>query len=65
MTKSEYLKSVRQAKKIFGYIQMTTKRPVPTKISKSKALALVSQIGDDDEIRASWAGDDKFFLLIG
>jgi len=65
MTKREYLRSVRRSRKIFGCIQITDTRMVPTKISKKKALELVSQISDDDEIHASWARNDNLYLLVG
>jgi len=65
MKKREYLKAVKRARRIFAYIHMTDRRNAPVRISRAKACGLVSQIGDDDTIRAKWASDDKLFLLIG
>jgi len=65
MTKREYLKSVKLSRKVFGCIRITDTRMVPTKISKKKAIELVSQISDDDEIYASWAHNDNRYLLVG
>lgn len=65
MDKATYLKAVRKAKRIFGYVQITDIRKQATRISKPKAAALVSQCAESDTIDAIWADGTEAFLLIG
>jgi len=65
MDKASYLKAVRKAERIFGYIAVMPDHNVPTRLSKVKAAALVKQCDESDDIDAMWACDDEQFLLIG
>ena len=64
MTKSEYRRAVRQAERVFGYIQVAnSKRPV--RLAKAKALALAKLVPDDAQINAEWASEHQEILLVG
>jgi len=66
MKKREYLRAVRKAKRIFGYIQVVEGRRVASRISKRLARDLVRQIDEEATITASWADEDQEqFLLVG
>jgi len=65
MTKDEYTRAVRKAHRIFGYVRITSNRPQATRLSKAKALSLVSQVSNDAQIEAEWASEDQMFLLVG
>jgi len=65
MTKKEYRQAVKQAQRIFGYVQITAERRQAVRLSKVKALDLIRQVDDDSEIGATWADDDHAFLLVG
>jgi len=65
MDKAAYLKAVRKAKRLFGYIAIADKYRVATRLSKPRAAALVTRCDDDKAIDAMWASDDEEILLIG
>ena len=65
MDKAAYLKAVRKAERLFGYIAVADKRRVATRLSKARAALLVSRCDDGDIIDAMWASDAEEILLIG
>ena len=65
MDKKEYRQAVRQAQRVFGYVQITATRRQATRLSKTRALDLIRQVDGDSEIGATWADDDHAFLLVG
>ena len=65
MNKPEYRQAVKQARRIFGYVQISQTRRQAVRLSKAKALGLICQVDDDNAIAAMWADDDHAFLLVG
>ena len=65
MTRAEYRRAVKQATRVFGYIQITAERRQAVPLSKIKALELIRQVPHNAQVDASWADDDQVFLLVG
>ncbi len=65
MTKAQYLKAVKRARRIYAYVQVTDARKVATRISHASAELLVCQVARGDAIDAAWADDDRRTLVIG
>jgi hypothetical protein len=65
MNKREYRKAVKRARLVVGFIQISKRRKVGTRISKKGALLLIRHIPDDDQINAVWADDDQEILFVG
>ena len=65
MDKKEYRQAVKQARRVFGYVQISQTRRQAVRLSKVKALGLICQVDDDNAIAAMWADDDHAFLLVG
>ena len=65
MTKTEYRQAVREAQRVFGYIQIAVKERRPVRLSKAKALELLRRLPDDAQIDAMWASEYQEILLVG
>lgn len=65
MKKAEYKKAVKRSVRIFAYVQVTAVRRQAVRLSKAKALALVVQVPDGDDVSATWASSEHRYLLVG
>lgn len=65
MDKATYLRSVKKAKRIFAYVQITERRKVATRVSKNRAAQLARQLEATDDVDAMWASKEQRFLLVG
>ena len=66
MTTLEYRKAVRAARRIFVSIFIVEGQgAVQSRISKTKALLLISRFKDAVTIKAEWLTDEKQILMVG
>jgi len=64
MLKTRYLQAVHEAAGVFAYIEIAPGTKRLTRISKARAIKLVTQVPDFVDIDAQWT-DDHERLLIG
>ena len=65
MTKREYRQAVNQARRVFCCVHISDARPANARISKARALELITLVPDDATIAADWLDDDQQLLMIG
>lgn len=65
MNKTQTIKAIKKASRIFAYVRVRKGSSRPYRISKNKALALFQFEPDDAVFNIEYADDDQKILLIG